>query len=42
MLDEWNEQIGGAAPGVHHLRVTAEDAEPPLFTLEHRAEFLSQ
>ena len=42
MLDEWNDQISSTASGLQLLRINEEAGEPPLFSLDHRAEFLSQ
>jgi len=44
VLDEWNEQLTLAEAGMDQLRLSPLDAaaEEPPFTLDHRAEFLSQ
>jgi hypothetical protein len=42
LLDDWNNEINSAGAGLQLMRLSDDSGEPPLFTLDHRAEFLSQ
>lgn len=42
MLDEWNNQISGVTSDMQKLDLQPHTIEEPIFSLDHRAEFLSQ
>lgn len=42
LLDDWNNEINSAGSGLQLMRIADDNGEPPLFSLDHRAEFLSQ
>jgi hypothetical protein len=42
LLDDWNNEINSAGAGLQLMRLADDSVEPPLFSLDHRAEFLSQ
>ncbi|KAL4539605.1 hypothetical protein Ndes2437B_g02032 [Nannochloris sp. 'desiccata'] len=42
LVNDWNNEINSAGAGLQLMRLADDNGEPRLFSLDHRAEFLSQ